>query len=273
MTLAISKTQVERNFSRAAASYDLWATPQKAIARQLIDLIPDAEKVTEVLDVGCGTGNLTALARARYPRASLCAMDIAPGMIEFCRRRWPDGRLAEFVVGDAEGFDLGRRFDLIVSSCAFQWFADRARAMRNIRRHVRVGGRVALASPVAGTLAELAESYRDVMGRAMPGLNLWDGVAYEELMEAAEAPVGLTWTATMRFRYRTPWEAFQALRGIGATLKGHPDFRPLAVPKIKEIALAYQRRFAQTDGGIPVTYCVWFAVSRKVNGDVGIKRH
>lgn len=67
-----------------------------------------------VLDVGCGTGrHARELARRGY---SVVGLDLAPRMVEVARRLG-QGSGAEFVVGDARSFDLGRTFDAAICLC------------------------------------------------------------------------------------------------------------------------------------------------------------
>ena len=71
-----------------------------------------------VLDLACGTGRLARALAA--DGLAVVGLDIAPGMIERARLLDPAGAV-EWHVGDAAGFDLGRRFKLIVMTAhAFQ---------------------------------------------------------------------------------------------------------------------------------------------------------
>ena len=77
-----------------------------------------AEGCGAVLDLGCGTGLLTA--RIAAQGASATGVDPAPAMLAIARTQ-PAGDLVTWVEGDAETIRLGRTFDLIVmSGHAFQ---------------------------------------------------------------------------------------------------------------------------------------------------------
>ncbi len=65
----------------------------------------------EVLDLGCGSGRpiaATLIARG----FKLTGVDASPGLIDFCRRDFPDHR---WIVGDMRGLDLRRRFDGVLA--------------------------------------------------------------------------------------------------------------------------------------------------------------
>ncbi|RYG66614.1 class I SAM-dependent methyltransferase, partial [bacterium] len=67
-----------------------------------------------VLDVGCGTGrHARELAGRGY---KVTGIDLAPAMIDVAQRLG-EGSGAEFLVGDARDFDLGRTFDAAICLC------------------------------------------------------------------------------------------------------------------------------------------------------------
>lgn len=71
-----------------------------------------------ILDLACGTGRLARALAAEG--LDVTGLDLAPAMVERARLLDPDGTV-DWRVGDAAGFDLGRRFRLIVMTAhAFQ---------------------------------------------------------------------------------------------------------------------------------------------------------
>ena len=74
MTEASFKARVVENFSRSASTYDCHAEEQRAGAATLAKCAAEcAEDLVEgpVLEIGCGTGFLSASLAALFPRASL----------------------------------------------------------------------------------------------------------------------------------------------------------------------------------------------------------
>jgi trans-aconitate 2-methyltransferase len=89
-----------------------------------------------ILDLGCGTGHLTAqLADAG---AEVVGIDSAPAMIEQARRTHPRPR---FEVADARDFTFPEPFDAIVSNAVLHWVRDPERVIACVRRALRPGGR------------------------------------------------------------------------------------------------------------------------------------
>src|ERR671937_2884362 len=66
-----------------------------------------------VLDLGCGTGHLTA--RLAESGVEAVGLDSSPEMVERARRAYPGLR---FEVGDARDFALDERFDAAFSNAA-----------------------------------------------------------------------------------------------------------------------------------------------------------
>lgn len=140
-----------------------------------------------VLDLGCGTGSLTApLARL----ATVIGCDPLPSYIDHARRRTA-GTGAAYVAGVAEALPFAdARFDSVLSLLVFQDFADRARAVAEMRRVAKVGGTVAACQWdfLAGMpmLSALAAAY----GAVVP-----DAVRPASARADSETQLGEVWRA------------------------------------------------------------------------------
>jgi ubiquinone/menaquinone biosynthesis C-methylase UbiE len=112
----------------------------------------------EVLEVGCGTGQLTeSLAGYGFRRT---AIDIGSSMVAAARRRL-DGSALAFQVSSFEDFAADASFDLIISGTAFHWVDPEVR-FRKPARLLRPGGWLAL--------LETGEHYDDPFGAALHGM-------------------------------------------------------------------------------------------------------
>lgn len=97
----------------------------------------------EVLDVACGTGVLTRRA-AEVVRStgSVTGLDLTPAMIDVAASIDPD---IDWRIGDALELPFPREsFDVVLCQAGMMFFPDRVRAVREMRRVLRPGGRLAV---------------------------------------------------------------------------------------------------------------------------------
>lgn len=81
-----------------------------------------------ILELGCGTGNLTLLLCERFPEASITGVDIAQGTLDICRQRLKD-RQVELIQDDLRQLEYKpESYDLVISSLALHHLEDEERA-------------------------------------------------------------------------------------------------------------------------------------------------
>ena len=81
---------------------------------------------TRIVDLGCGTGNLTRLLAQRWPEAQVTGVDSSAEMLQAAVTLTIDGRL-DFQQADLAAWSPGGPVDLLISSAAWQWIADHER--------------------------------------------------------------------------------------------------------------------------------------------------
>lgn len=89
-----------------------------------------------VLDVGAGTGHLTA--RIAESGARVLGMDASPEMVDEARGLYP---LIEFVQGDAADFEFPKQVDAVFSNATLHWVKRAEDAVRCIAACLKPGGR------------------------------------------------------------------------------------------------------------------------------------
>lgn len=107
----------------------------------------DLQPGERVLDVACGTGVVARLAASQVgPGGRVTAMDLNPGMLAVARTLPQDGGApVEWSEGDATDMPLSAGvFDVICCQLGLQYFPDRPRALREMRRVVAPDGRLVL---------------------------------------------------------------------------------------------------------------------------------
>jgi ubiquinone/menaquinone biosynthesis C-methylase UbiE len=103
----------------------------------------DAPRSKDWLEVGCGTGALTAAIVDRYAPRSVVSIDPSAGFLEKARVNVDDARV-DFRVGDAQELPLDAgSVDIIASALVLNFVPDRAKALAEMRRVARPGATIA----------------------------------------------------------------------------------------------------------------------------------
>jgi ubiquinone/menaquinone biosynthesis C-methylase UbiE len=164
---------------------------QDAVLRGLQQLQPDS-----VLDVGCGTGQLTGRIGQRLPGARVVGCDLSQGMLRRAARRRTGLAL---VRSDALALPFAdASFAAIVTTEAFHWFADQSAACREFARVLTPGGCVfaSLINAPCGSLSQATRIGSRVTGQplrwptraAMRGLLADAGLSIEDQRPIRRVP-------------------------------------------------------------------------------------
>jgi trans-aconitate methyltransferase len=134
---------LERMTDWNAARYHEISLPQQAWGRRVLERLP-LEGSESVLDIGCGSGRLTAEIADRVPAGRVVGLDRSAPMVEkaaaWLRDRAPH---AAVVLGDAAALPFRRAFDAVFSGATFHWIHDHPALFRSIITALRPGGRLA----------------------------------------------------------------------------------------------------------------------------------
>ena len=114
-------------------------------SRQVAPLFLDWLGMSDNLDwleVGCGTGALSAAILSRCRPKSLIAIDPSAGFVSRARANIPDGR-ARFEVGDAQALEVETASrDVVVSGLVLNFVPEKEKAIAEMKRVAGRGGTV-----------------------------------------------------------------------------------------------------------------------------------
>jgi trans-aconitate 2-methyltransferase len=100
----------------------------------------------QVIDLGCGPGNSTAVLVKRWPAAEVRGLDSSAEMIAKARR---DNPAMQWLVGDISKWvaEAGESFDVVFSNAAMQWVEDHASVFATLMQRLASGGALAMQMP------------------------------------------------------------------------------------------------------------------------------
>lgn len=134
---------VQQQYNQMAGDYDRrWQHYTHPTLRFLLDWA-DLHPDEQVLDVGCGTGELARFQLQTQPQQVIHGIDVAEAMITVARHKcgpWPQ---VSFQVGQAEALPYeDDAFDVILSASAFHYFPDPVAALTAMKRVLKPDGRI-----------------------------------------------------------------------------------------------------------------------------------
>lgn len=147
-----------------------------------------------ILDVGCGTGHLTAEIAATG--AIVTGVDRSPEMIAEAKAKHPG---IEFGVRDARELSFDRQFDAVFSNAALHWIREPEKVISGVAKALKPGGRFVAEFGGKRNIERLMKSieiaferfgtgnYQDVNLWYYPGIAEYAGLLEKHGLEVREA--------------------------------------------------------------------------------------
>ena len=222
------KDNVVQNFDQKSTRYDLNCDIQKTIAQRLSNSLPD-KNITDILEIGCGTGNMTKHLLAKYPNQNFCISDISPSMIKSAKAKFPQGNI-NWNVTDGENIKTSERYDLIVASMVFQWFEDIEVTLQTLSSLLKPNGTIFYSIPGPESFKEWKNTLKN--------LDLPIGILDFKI------PATIYRQEEVTLQYNGSKDFLRSIKGIGAGLP-RKNYTPLSPEQIKTAC----RSFDQNHGG------------------------
>ncbi len=100
--------------------------------------------VSRAADLGCGSGNSTALLLQTWPQADICGIDNSPAMIAAAQQRLPQCR---FVETDLIRWQADAPLDLIFANASLQWTGNHEHLLPRLLAQLATNGVLAVQMP------------------------------------------------------------------------------------------------------------------------------
>jgi malonyl-CoA O-methyltransferase len=233
------------DFSRAAPFYEARADLQRVIAATVakkLQGLPLSGK--RVLDLGIGTGFVPRQCKKKYQWVGL---DLAEGMLRVLRSELPE---LPCVLADMQDLPLADEcVDAAVSSLAVQWLNEPLAALCEMRRVIRPGGHMVLATFVPPTMHEMIASWQHALPHMRSPINeLMDIDAWQNAARNAGFKVLEAELATHIEHYKSFGDFAVHLKHIGAGSKREDREGRLTPGDFQRLGEFYEQHFADEKG-------------------------
>ena len=248
----LSSQDIARSFSQAAKTYDAAAFFQRIAGERLFERL-DYFKLEpkHIVDLGCGTGVFTRELSARYSQAKVTGVDIAEGMIQWCRSQ---SKAEDYLCADAVSLPFeDNSVDLIFSNLSIQWVEDLEKLFVELNRVLKPEGLLLFTTLGPDTLKELKQSFAKVdqhqhVNDFIDMHNVGDAMLQAKMLDPVvdAEPVMIS--------YDKATELMRDLKDIGAhNIDRRRNSGLMSPKKLRAVEKAY-RQFALDDGQLPATY-------------------
>jgi ubiquinone/menaquinone biosynthesis C-methylase UbiE len=102
---------------------------------EIVNLL-NPQKDEIILDIGCGTGDLTK--KISDSSKMVVGLDNSTEMIKAAQEKYPE---ITFFNADGKDFQLDYIFDAVFSNAVLHWIPEADKVIKNINKHLKIGGR------------------------------------------------------------------------------------------------------------------------------------
>ncbi len=197
MATSDRKQMIQQGFDTVAQGYDhpsLSFFPETA--RRMVDYL-NLKIDDQLLDVCTGTGVVALTAAEKIIEGKVTGIDLSSGMLQQAKNKAANKKLNNtvFLQMDLDHLEFpDATFDVATSSFGIFFLEDMSRAMSNIVRTVKPGGKVTISSFTGDAFSPMADLFVkrfESMGREVPPLS-WKRLATNELLEELFNAAGIT---------------------------------------------------------------------------------
>ncbi|WP_129597996.1 malonyl-ACP O-methyltransferase BioC [Anaerophilus nitritogenes] len=265
----INKEKLKRRFSRNAKQYEQYAIIQKNMVKRLLSILnKDFNRKQEIneskkeqnnfkiLEIGSGTGYLTSHLVSYFPMASITAVDLAQGMIDYASTALNKENI-HWICADVEVLQLTDTYDLIISNATFQWFNNFGETLEKLLNILKPNGTLLFSTFGSNTFIELKTAYLSVAKEM--GLEKEISPPSQSFLEKTEIRNLIDKKYNIEILVEKEYEYFDsclnffnAIKKIGANDSKHG--KKILPPEFIQNVLAHYDQFYMTPNGIEVTY-------------------
>jgi len=193
-----------------------------------------------ILDIGCGTGHLTA--QIAESGARVVGVDRSDEMVKAARKAYPN---LQFEVTDAREMPYHNDFDAVFSNATLHWIREPERVIRSVQNALRPGGRFVAEFGGKGNIRKMQTAFDQALLELRPTaqneINPWYYPSVSEYATLLEKN-GLEVRFIALFDRPTPLADGEAgmrnwitMFGSGYTAKLRPESRESFIRRVEEL--------------------------------------
>lgn len=123
----------------------------------LVDIL-NPKPGEEILDIGCGTGDLAQLITDRG--AHVTGIDSSKEMIETARKKYPS---IDFEIQSATSFSFNKKFDAVFSNAALHWIREKEKVIKQVYKCLKPGGRFVAELGGKGNVEKIIDALKSAL--------------------------------------------------------------------------------------------------------------
>ena len=249
--MSINKALVAQRFAKAGQSYVEHAVVQKQISAQLFKYLKVycPQNLASVLEIGCGSGNLTHLFHSYFQVDQLFLNDL----YEDVDQHFSTIENIAWLIGDIEQLHLPQSLDAVISSSALQWMTDLPTLLHRIHDALKPNAYFGFSTFGSDNLTEI----KQLTGQ---GLNYISLEFLKRQLEQQNFEVLFIEQEVKQIYFDHPKSVLQHLKatGVTATAKSHRWTKQ----SLQQFYLDYQQFYGEQ--GFRLTYHPIYVIARRI---------
>ena len=249
--MSIDKALVAQRFAKAGQSYVEQAVVQKQISAQLFEYLKSycPKTFDSVLEIGCGSGNLTHLFQTHFQFDQVFLNDL----YEDVDQHFSTIQNIAWLIGDIEQLELPSELDAVISSSALQWMTDLPKLLHRIHDALKPKGYLGFSTFGENNLIEI----KKLTGQ---GLNYVGLESLKRQLEQQGFEILLIQQDHKQVYFDHPKSVLQHLKatGVTATAKSHRWTKQ----SLQQFYSDYQQ--FHDEQGFRLTYHPIYVIARRI---------
>jgi malonyl-CoA O-methyltransferase len=210
---------VKQSFNRARHHYNKHCVLQTEVGSELIRVSNEfCPNPTHIIDIGCGTGIVTAQLANTLAFETFHAIDIADGLLAEATALLSNSGVTVYEA-DFTTLNVPQQFDLCFANMSLHWSADLLATLQQLNKHLHANGTLAFSMPLQHTFTELAHHFE---------INEYPDITSvgQSLITAGFTPLH---QEQREFSYSFPStiEALRSIKSVGASHVPHREHKSL----------------------------------------------